>query len=109
MKLPINMVPGSNPPLFRWRQVVDTPVGKRWIENEGMLPPSVEVAVASLIGIANRLALDNEKLRHINEELAEQVGARSEMSSKQLGAEELSRYNKRNVVQVYPIKKNKGL
>ncbi len=63
MKLPIDVVPDTSPPKFRWRQVVSTPVGDRTVDYEGELPPSVEVAVALLVSIVKQLALDNADLR----------------------------------------------
>ena len=68
INLPIDVVPGNVPPVFRWRQLVDTPVGARTVEHEGPLPPSVEVAVKSLIGVAKQLALENKELRRRLEE-----------------------------------------
>ena len=60
--MPIDVIAG-NPPKFRWRQTVSTPVGTRVVEHEGLIPPSLEGAVASLIGIAKQLAAENEALR----------------------------------------------
>ena len=64
INLPIDTVSNSNPPKFRWRQIVETPVGKTTVEHEGMLPPSVECAVAALIGIVKQLVLENEGLKN---------------------------------------------
>lgn len=64
MNLPIDVIPNSVPPRFTWRQVVETPSGPRVIEHEGTLQPSVEMAVASLVGIVKQLALENEKLKN---------------------------------------------
>ncbi len=55
MKLPIDVVPGTNPPKFRWGQSVNTPSGKRMVEYEGPLPPSVEEAVVELVKSTGRL------------------------------------------------------
>jgi hypothetical protein len=63
VNLPIDVLPNSSPPRFCWRQIVDTPVGSRVIEHEGMLPPNIETAVQSLIGIAKQLALENNELK----------------------------------------------
>ena len=56
MNLPIDVILGTNPPKFRWRQVVSAPTGKHVVEHEGLLPPAVEGAVADLVGIAKQLA-----------------------------------------------------
>ena len=50
--LPIDVVPGTDPPRFRWRQVVDSPVGVRVIEHERVMLPSVEGAVLALVELA---------------------------------------------------------
>lgn len=63
MNLPIDLVPGSSPPKFRWRQTIDTLAGRTVVEHDGMLPPSVEDAVAALIKITKRLAAECEELR----------------------------------------------
>lgn len=53
--LPIDVVPGTDLPRFRWRQVLGTPIGQRVVDHEGPLPPSVEGAVAALVALARRL------------------------------------------------------
>lgn len=63
MVLPIDVVPGTNPPQFRWRQVVDTIAGKRVVNHEGALPPSVERAVETLIGVTKQLLMENAALQ----------------------------------------------
>lgn len=62
MNLPIDVIPNTTPPRFHWRQVVDTPIGKKTVEHEGLLPPSLEPAVLDLIGIAKQLAAENAEL-----------------------------------------------
>ena len=59
IKLPIDVMPGTNPPIFRWIQVVDTPNGWVTIDHEEALPSTVEKAVAHLIKIAKQLMTDN--------------------------------------------------
>lgn len=49
MNLPIDLIPDTSPPKFRWRQVVKTIGSIQVIEHEGHLTPSVEDAVVSLI------------------------------------------------------------
>lgn len=63
MNLPIEMVPDSNPPRFRWRRVVDTPLGSKVITCEGSLPASVEGPVATVIGIVQQLHYENNRLK----------------------------------------------
>ena len=55
MNLPIDVIPGTSPPRFKWSQVVETPNGRQVIEHEGVILPSVEVAIAQLIGTAKKL------------------------------------------------------
>jgi hypothetical protein len=75
MDLPIDVVPGTTPPRFRWHFVVDTPVGKRCTQQEGSLPPVVEKAVADLIKLAKKLATECEALKkdvvYLNRQLEE--------------------------------------
>ena len=61
MELPIDVVPNTNPPLFRWTQVAGT-TGDPVQECEGMLPPSCETAVAALICMAKAAIKDNAML-----------------------------------------------
>lgn len=63
MKLPIDLVPNTSPPRFRWLQVVDSLVGRRVVEHEGVLPPSVECAVLALIELATEQARQIAQLR----------------------------------------------
>ena len=61
--LPIDVIPGISP-RFRWRQTVETPIGRKVVTNEGALGlPSVEEAVARLIGMAKELQTENQELR----------------------------------------------
>ena len=64
MTLPIDLIPGTRPPRFRWRQTVTTPAGDRVVNYEGVLPPAAEEAVAQLIALAKTQArrLDEERL-----------------------------------------------
>lgn len=66
MNLPIDAIPNTNPPMFRWRQVIDTPVGKKTVEHEGLVLPSMEQALAALIGITKQL---NQTLEQREEEV----------------------------------------
>ena len=69
MLLPIDVLPGTSPPLFKWRQVVHTPSGSHTAECEGGLPVSVEQAVVSIISIAKQQAKDLEHSKKLIEEL----------------------------------------
>jgi hypothetical protein len=61
-QLPIEQVPHSNPPRFRWKYVADTPNGKMVVDQEGALPPSMEVAMQRMISITKQLLLENAAL-----------------------------------------------
>lgn len=61
--LPIDVVAGTSPPVFRWRQAVHTMNGTAHQECEGMLPASCERAVETLVGIAKQALMDNAMLR----------------------------------------------
>jgi hypothetical protein len=64
MQLPIDQVDSPNGLLlFRWRQLVSSPIGETWVEHQGQLPPTVEAAVSMVIGIAKKLTAENEELR----------------------------------------------
>lgn len=52
MELPIDVVPGTVPPRFKWKQGISTPAGTQVVEHESSLPPTVEGAVLSLIEFA---------------------------------------------------------
>lgn len=64
MNLPIDVVAGTNPPVFRWKQVVNTLAGSgtKLQACEGKLPASVEGAVANLIAYAKQLERENKEL-----------------------------------------------
>jgi hypothetical protein len=64
MQLPIEQVESANGALlFKWRQRVTSPIGETWVEHTGPLPPTIEAAVSTLIGIAKQQAAENEELR----------------------------------------------
>lgn len=83
-KLPIDLIPSAlpGPPRFRWQQVVSTPVGDRVVDNEGTLPPTVEVAVTRLIFATKQLRTDNIEMRRLIDELTARVAAQSELLSR---------------------------
>ena len=102
MKLPIDTVPNTSPTRFRWRQTVESPVGRRTVECEGGLPTSVEEAVKQLIGIAKQQDGDIARLLIINQGFADRIAAQSEILSK--NAEKKTEAPQ----QVSSIKKGKG-
>lgn len=83
LKLPIDVVPGSAPPKFRWRQTVDTLAGRQVIDHEATLPPTVEVAVVRLIGIAKQLMMENAALQGQVQGHCDRIAAQSEVIVKQ--------------------------
>lgn len=83
VKLPIDVIPGSNPPRFRWRQTIDTPDGRRSVDHEAGLPPTVEVAVVRLIGIAKQLMMEVAALQGQVQGHCDRVAAQSEVITKQ--------------------------
>lgn len=62
-ELPLDVVPGTYPPRFAWKQRVDTPSGTTLIQNEGTLPASVEEAAFELVTLAKALAVKCDKLQ----------------------------------------------
>ncbi len=79
MNLPIELIPCSLPPRFRWRQLVDTPNGQRTIDHEGQMPVTIEGAVVSLIDVAKQQAQEiaglNKRLEAAYERIASQSDA----------------------------------
>jgi hypothetical protein len=81
-RIPIDCIPDTVPPRFRWNQMVSTPGGQQVVEQEGTLPPSVEVAVAELVSFAKRLMRENAGLQGQVQGLADRVAAQSELLGK---------------------------
>lgn len=52
--LPIELVPNSRPPRFKWKRVVDTPTGKQTVDMEGCVQSSMEDALVDLITAYHR-------------------------------------------------------
>lgn len=64
MKLPIDVVPGSAPPVFVWRAVVEDMQGTKHVTtNRGSLPSTVESAVEELVRTARKLQDENAALK----------------------------------------------
>lgn len=72
MKLPIDFVPGTQPPTFTWRTAVTTPNGMKMVDTVGRVSVSVEAALLDLIRLAKSQARRIEELIEQNEELREQ-------------------------------------
>ena len=81
--LPMEIVPGTNPPVFRWRQSVGTPFGTQVVDHEGTLPPNIEVAVQRLVGIAKQLVMENAGLRGRVDGLLEQAAKNNQQPPQQ--------------------------
>ncbi len=54
MNLPIDHIPGTNPPKFKWKQTVVTLTGSHTSECEGMVQITIEKALLELIGLAKQ-------------------------------------------------------
>lgn len=63
MRLPIDLIPNTSPPRFRWRQVVNTPLGRQSVEQEGAVSASIEVALQELIVMTRTLLRENAELQ----------------------------------------------
>lgn len=74
IQLPVDVVT-TRPLVFRWKQVVPSPIGSRVVDYEAALPANVEEAVAALVNVAKGLVAENNKLL-----------AQVELMSKQLEA-----------------------
>ena len=81
MNLPIDIIQ-EKPRRFRWKQTTDAYGGKRVVDYEGTLPPSVDEKVAELIALAKQQAADIETLKRINQEFADRIAAQSELLTK---------------------------
>lgn len=80
--LPIEVIPGTDPPIFRWRQLISTPVGKQVVEHIESLPATVEVAVQRLVAVAKQLMMENMALRGQVQGHCDRIAAQSELLSK---------------------------
>lgn len=67
-KLPIELVPNSDPPRFRWSRVVDG----TYVEDVGGVAPHLECALVDLIAVARRLQSENISLKKRLEALTKQ-------------------------------------
>jgi hypothetical protein len=62
IRLPIDVVPNTDPPRFRWRQLVGGFSGPQSLDHEGALPLTVEQAVLKLVQMNKRLLRENTSL-----------------------------------------------
>lgn len=83
MQLPIEVIPGSRPPRFRWRYLADTPNGRQAVEQEGSLPPSMEGAMQRLISLVKQLQTENAGLQEQVNCLIRQVEEKAEAPVRQ--------------------------
>jgi len=63
MKLPITIRPKSNPPIFQWKQTIDTIAGIHTVDHEGAMPPTFEASLVNLIQLTKQLMFDNAALQ----------------------------------------------
>jgi hypothetical protein len=80
MELPIDLIPDTNPPRFRWWQTSRNPANGEGVlqKCEGLLPPAIESAVAELIGVAKQLQRDLGTAAARIEAQAELLGKRAQ-------------------------------
>jgi hypothetical protein len=55
MDLPIEIVPNTSPPRFRWKRTVSTLNGTSTVACEGTVPPQLECVLSDLIAAAKKL------------------------------------------------------
>lgn len=79
MKLPIELIPNTSPPRFKWKQLLSD---GRMVIHEGSLPPNLEGAISRLIGMMEDRIEDVIRLRKQIEGLCDRVVAQSEVIAK---------------------------
>lgn len=81
VKLPIELIPNSRPPRFRWTQLVGTPVGPKLVHHEGSVPPELEIALVALY----QRAIDQDQeivgLRHKVQGMTEQLATQTKTTA----------------------------
>jgi hypothetical protein len=82
-ELPIDVVPGTNPPRFTWKQTVNAIDGKRVIDNNGMLAAGVDFAVQRLINMHKVNVVECDRLRKENAELRGKMMEQSNLLHKE--------------------------
>lgn len=78
MKLPIDVVPGTDPPVFRWSYMGQ--------DHEGQAPPAMERAVERVVTIAKQLLADNAALRGQVDGMTERLASQTEQLSRRAEA-----------------------
>lgn len=73
MKLPIDLIPNSHPPRFRWVQVVRTLGISTAVTHTGTLPTNVEDAVAKLVMMCKSQQEEIEVLRKKLESMSKPI------------------------------------
>lgn len=61
-QLPIDVVPGSSPPRFRWRQAVNGTNGRTHVDCEGLIAVAIEGAVEEAVDLLKRTITERDKL-----------------------------------------------
>lgn len=79
MKLPIELVKGSNPPRFVWRQEVSTPVGHSVVIHSETVQPILEGALVELVNIAKEQEKEIVKLRNQIKGHVDRIAAQSDL------------------------------
>lgn len=82
MDLPIDIIPGTDPPRFEWRQIIDTPNSREVLPMEGMMPPSVEQPLVELIKLTKSLMRERAMLQGQVQGLCDRVAKQSDQLSK---------------------------
>lgn len=78
MDLPIDLIPNTHPPRFRWKHTVVTPIGQKTVECTGIMLPGVEESLITLITMAKKQAGEIAVLKQQIEGLHAQVVAGTE-------------------------------
>lgn len=92
MNLPIDVIPGTNPPRFRWKQTVSTPDGTKTVECEGNVPAGVEQALVAVIALAKKSAVTLDELHmEIKDLKDENEELRANLDGKELGKNDENR------------------
>lgn len=73
MKLPIEVIPNTDPPQFRWQRTLDTLDGEREATHEGTVPCHLEAALVELIEVAHKLQRVNDRLDRENQGIHAQL------------------------------------
>lgn len=95
-QLPIDQVPNTNPPLFKWKYIAETPIGKQVVDQEGVLPPTLEVPMQRMISMVKQLLMENAALQGRIKAMENKVDeVRPTLSAQGVGASTNTGHNKR--------------